>query len=354
LSTGWGVPGPPRAEVPGEAPATLEPAAGPETATGPGAGPPGATTFSLEGRAAPGLYWLGWILTVAGLGTIAVAVLASTPGFATVMLLVAGLVAVGLGLVAAAGSQGIERRARGTAGYQGASPFLVFAATVPWTVLLSAAAVLPLAGVLGDEAGPPTTVVALLATALVYVGLIHLLVVDTRALGWAAMGVVRPSLSTVRELLVGGVLAVPIIFGAGLLALVLSQFLTLPEAVLPPAGDALGALLNLAAGAVIAPIAEEVFFRGFATTAWQRALGPSRAIVRGAIFFAVVHVLTIGGDTFGEGIERAAFAFIVRLPVSLALGWIFLRRGTLSSAIGLHATYNGIPLLLAPFAPLPA
>jgi membrane protease YdiL (CAAX protease family) len=154
--------------------------------------------------------------------------------------------------------------------------------------------------------------------------------------------------------LVGSLLAVPIMFLAGLLALVLSQFLALPEAVLPPTRDALGALLNLVAGAVIAPIAEEIFFRGFATTAWLRALGPSRAILRGAVFFAFVHVLTIGGDSFGEGIERAAFAFIVRLPVSLALCWIFVRRGTLSSAIGLHATYNAIPLLLAPFAPLPA
>ncbi len=317
-------------------------------------GPPGAGTFSIEGRAAPGLYWLGWVLSAVGAGLIMVSVLATSPGFLTVLLLVGGLVVLGLGLVAGAGSQGIERRARGIAGYAGPSPFLVFAASVPWTVLLTAAVALPLAGILPEGSEPIITVLALLATALVYVGLVNLLVVDAKALRWAEMGVGRPSSSTIRELAVGGLIAVPILFVSGLVALILSQFLTLPEAVLPPAEDLVGATLNLIAGAVIAPISEEIFFRGFATTAWARAMGPTRAIVRGAVFFAFVHVLAVGGATFGEGIERAAFAFIVRLPVSLALCWIFLRRGSLSSAIGLHAVFNGIPLLLAPFATLPA
>jgi membrane protease YdiL (CAAX protease family) len=317
------------------------------------AGPPGARTFTIEGRAAPGLYWLGWVLTIVGGGLIGIAVLATTPGFFTVLLLIVGLVVVGLGLVAGAGSQGIERRARGVAGYAGPSPFLVFAASIPWTILLSAAIALPLGGILPEGSEPFVTVLALLATALVYVGLINLLVVDAGALRWSDMGVRRPSSSTIGELFLGGLLAVPVLFVSGLLAAVLSMFLSLPEAVLPSTGDLVGALLNLVAGAVIAPIAEEVFFRGFATTAWARVMEPSRAIVRGAVFFAFVHVLTVGGATFGEGIERAAFAFIVRLPVSLALCWVFLRRGTLSSAIGLHSVYNGIPLLLAPLAPLP-
>ena len=342
-------------DAPG-APASSRPIAHEDGDVGgaPSAGPPGARTFTVEGRAAPGLYWLGWVLTVVGAGLIGVAVLATTPGAITALLLIIGLVVVGLGLVAAAGSQGIERRARGVRGYAGPSPLLVFAASVPWTVLGSAAIALPLSGILPAGSEPVVTVLALLATGLVYVGLIHLLVVDARALAWVEMGVRRPSGTTIRELTRGGLIALPVLLVSAAIAQVLSQFLALPEAVLPPAGDVAGALLNLLAGAVIAPVFEEVFFRGFATTAWARTMEPARAIVRGAVFFAFVHVLTVGGATFGEGIERAAFAFIVRLPVSLALCWIFVRRGTLSSAIGMHATYNGIPLLLAPFASLPA
>ncbi|MER3444371.1 MAG: hypothetical protein C4333_09755, partial [Meiothermus sp.] len=48
-------------------------------------------------------------------------------------------------------------------------------------------------------------------------------------------------------------------------------------------------------------------------------MGPTAAIVRGALFFAIAHVLTVGGDTFGEGLERAVFAFVVRLPVAFLL-----------------------------------
>jgi membrane protease YdiL (CAAX protease family) len=37
---------------------------------------------------------------------------------------------------------------------------------------------------------------------------------------------------------------------------------------------------------------------------------------------------------------------VALLPVSLALGWLFLRRGSLYAAIGLHGTFNGIQVVL--------
>ena len=46
--------------------------------------------------------------------------------------------------------------------------------------------------------------------------------------------------------------------------------------------------------AVVAPIAEEIFFRGFALSAWQRDLGPRPALVRSALFFALVHIANVG------------------------------------------------------------
>ena len=101
--------------------------------------------------------------------------------------------------------------------------------------------------------------------------------------------------------------------------------------------------------AVLAPIGEELFFRGFATTAWARSLGPAwPAIVRGAVFFAVAHVLTQFDDVVRHG--RAAGAVLVRRAAArrrIALGWLFLSRRSLYAAIGLHAAFNGIQVLLA-------
>jgi membrane protease YdiL (CAAX protease family) len=174
---------------------------------------------------------------------------------------------------------------------------------------------------------------------------VRLLVVGVGALSWSEMGIRRPDRAAIGELAYGAALGGPLVFAAGLLALLLSGFLSVPEGPLPEAGGPLGALLNVVTAALIAPVAEEIFFRGFATTAWLRSLGENRAIVRGAIFFAAAHVLTVGGASFGEGAERALFAFLVRLPVAFALGWVFVRRRSLVSAIGLHGAYNAVPVL---------
>ena len=105
-------------------------------------------------------------------------------------------------------------------------------------------------------------------------------------------------------------------------------------------------MANLVSAAILAPIGEELFFRGFATTAWARALGPAAAIVRGAVFFAFAHVLTLFDASFETGAQRALFSFLALLPVAVALGWVFLRRRSLYAAIGLHGAFNGIQLLL--------
>jgi membrane protease YdiL (CAAX protease family) len=70
-------------------------------------------------------------------------------------------------------------------------------------------------------------------------------------------------------------------------------------------------------------------------------VGPS-----GALFFAVVHVLTISGGTAGEALSLALIGFVTRIPVALALGWLFLRRGSIWAPIGLHAAFNAILLIL--------
>jgi membrane protease YdiL (CAAX protease family) len=68
--------------------------------------------------------------------------------------------------------------------------------------------------------------------------------------------------------------------------------------------------------------------------------------VRGSLFFAFAHVVTLVDASFAEGAQRALYSFIALLPVSVALGWLFLSRRSLYAAIGLHAAFNGIQVLL--------
>lgn len=330
----------------GSPPPTLPRDDGPGSELGPAGAerPPGLFAFTIEGRRAPGLFFAGWLAAVVGAGLLMVGLGASGP--AAMIFTIAGLAGLGFGLTALAGSQAIEARGVGPpGGYAGPSPVLVFAAAVPIALLLAVAAS-PILAFLGVDPGSPAgAFVSLLATAAAYLGLLRLLVVGSGALTWREMGLRGPELGLLPELLFGAVLAVPVLYASGLLALLLGEIAPLPEAPLPPASDPFGHALNIAAGAVLAPIVEEIFFRGYATTAWLRRHGAVGAIVRGAVFFALAHVLTVGGATFGEGLARAAVAFIIRLPIAFVLGWLFVRRGSLPAVIGCHAAFNGIPLV---------
>ena len=311
---------------------------------------PGTSTFTIEGRAAPGLFVLGWLATIVGLGAIVIAAMSGsgTPG---PILLLGGLIVLSIGLVAGAGGQAIERRARGGRAYTGPSPFLVFAAGIPISgVLLVAAGTL--FGFLGISVDAPIgRLASVLLQAVVYIGLIRLLVVDSGALSWSAMGITRPNLPAIGDFGLGAVWALPVIVATVPVAAIVTRFLPVPpESPLPPAGDLPGLLVNLLAGVVVAPISEEIMFRGFATTAWMADMGKWRGVIRGALFFAVVHVLTISGVDANQAVGVALAAFVGRIPVALALGWLFARTRTIWAPLGLHAAFNGVLLVLAEIA----
>jgi membrane protease YdiL (CAAX protease family) len=119
---------------------------------------------------------------------------------------------------------------------------------------------------------------------------------------------------------------------------------------LPPTGTAAGFVLSFVAGALVAPFGEEIMFRSFATTAWARGLGARRGLIFGALFFAFAHVVTVTGATAGDAFGLAVVAFAGRIPVAFALGWLFMRRGTIWAPFGLHAAFNGVLLVLAEVA----
>ena len=310
-----------------------------------GASPPGPGIFGLEGRATPGLYLVGWIATVMGLAVLVVSLL-SAGSAAAPWLFLAGLLVLALGVVSAAGSQAVERSRRTDLAYRGPSPVLVFLVVVPVTLIGILVVLAPLSAVGLDARSPIATTLSLLLTMLVYVGVVRLLVVGPGSLGWRDMGLALPAGAAVRDLLIGAAFAVPVLVVTLLLGGLLSRFLEPSPNALPPAGNPMGLVANLVSAAILAPVGEELFFRGFATTAWARAIGVGPAVIRGALFFAIAHVVTLFDSSFAEGAQRALFSFVALLPVGIALGWLFLKRGSLYAAIGLHGAFNAIQVVL--------
>jgi membrane protease YdiL (CAAX protease family) len=311
---------------------------------------PGAGTFTIEGRSAPALFVVGWLAALLGIGAILVGALSGGSGASTPLLLV-GLGLSSVGLIAGAGSQAIERRARGGHAYAGPSPVLVFAASIPVSLLVVIAIAVPMSIVGIAVDGPAGRLASVAVQTVVYLGLIRLLVVDARALSWSAMGLRRPDLAAVRELGQGALWAGPVVLATVVVAVILGTvFPVTPASPLPPTGDAAGFVVNVLAGAILAPIGEEILFRGFATTAWAADLGPRRALVRGALFFAIAHVLTISGGSASEALGLAVLGFATRVPVALVLGWLFLRHRSIWAPIGLHAAFNAILLVLGELA----
>jgi membrane protease YdiL (CAAX protease family) len=296
------------------------------------------------------LFVVGWLATIAGFAVVAIAVL-SGGGLRATILFVVGMLMLAVGLIAAAGSQGIERRARGTLPYRGPSPFLVFAAAIPVSILAVIVLSLPLVALDVPVDGPVGALLSVSVQAIVYVGLVRLLVVDTRALDWRAMGVVALDRRAVMQMGGGALWAIPVIFVTAIVAQVLlTVFPVTPASPLPPTGTAAGFVLSFVAGALVAPFGEEILFRSFATTAWAKGLGARGGLILGALFFAFAHVVTVTGATAGDAFGLAVVAFAGRIPVAFALGWLFIRRGTIWAPFGLHVAFNGVLLVLAEVA----
>lgn len=306
--------------------------------------PPGPSLFSLEGRAVPGLYLVGWLGTLMGVAVVFVSFMA-VGSAAAPWLFLAGTVLSVVGIVSAAGSQAIERRNRPWLAYRGPSPVLVFAAVLAVTLVGVVLVLAPLSALGLDARSPLATTLSLVITTVAYLALVRLLVVGPGALTWRDMGLGLAPGPALRDLALGALLAVPVLVVTLALSALLAGFLSPPPSVLPPAGDAMGLAANLLSAAILAPVGEELFFRGFATTAWARTAGPRVAILRGAVFFAIAHVIVLFDASFATGAQRALFAFVALLPVGVTLGWLFLARRSLYAPIGLHGAFNAIQIL---------
>jgi len=135
-------------------------------------------------------------------------------------------------------------------------------------------------------------------------------------------------------LLAGGLLVVSFVINF-LWSLLLAPFgLEAQPEVLPIFGSGLqGLILALVAGSLIAPLAEEIFFRGFLFANLREHQGPLKAMVTTALLFALFHL------------TPTAFVPLFFLGCFLAL--LYHLSGSLLPSILLHAAMNTLALTLS-------
>jgi membrane protease YdiL (CAAX protease family) len=320
-----------------------------EGAAAAGAAPPPAPAApSPDPRRYRLLHLASLALILAGV-VLAVTVVRSTPGLADgeplienasravgvlAWLLLAGL-AVLVGLVAHAARSLVVRQDLPPSRYRGPSIVVMLVLAIIAANLVAISAARDVAVLLGSgELTPLGTLVILTVTQLGLLGSAALFVAAPRALAGVRL---LPERGLWRSVAIGLGLSVPAWIGAQVIGAVVIRLLEL-VGVRPDVGVAEEALARadpsvlVVALVIVAPVAEEVFFRGVAYNAWLREYGPTRALVGSAVLFGFIH-----GSVF-------LFAPIVALGVVLAL--VYRRTGSLPAVIALHAGFNGITVAL--------
>jgi membrane protease YdiL (CAAX protease family) len=307
--------------------------------------------LQLAGREAPALYVIGLLATISG----ASALVAGFAG-AGVGLAVFALVLIGVGGIALSGASALQRRVdTPVAGWRGPGPLAIFWTTIPWALLAQVlvAALLTSLGVATALNTPLGTLALAAASNLATVLIVGLVVVGSGAVRWRdllfATSAASPSSlprpdrrgGLIGDLFWGVALALPILTAAGCFAtLVMNGTGLSAPVVLPPAASTVDLAANVLTAGLIAPIGEELLYRGVIVQAWARQSSARRAILFSALVFAFAHTLTVGGTSIADAASVAAVAFLVRLPLGIALGWLWIRRRSIVATIALHSAYN--------------
>ena len=307
--------------------------------------------LQLAGREAPALYVIGLLTLV--LGASALVTGAAGGGIGLAML---ALVLIGIGGIALSGASALQRSVdTPVAGWRGPGPLAIFWTAITWALLaqMLISALLSALGAATALTTPLGVLVLVTASNLATVLVIGLVVVGSGAVRWRDLILATPASSPstlpqpdrrgglVGDLFWGVALALPILTAAGLLATLVMNVTGLSApVVLPPAMSAVDLAANALTAGLIAPIGEELLYRGVIAQAWARQSSARRAILFSAIVFAFAHTLAVVGTSVGDGVSLAAVAFVVRLPLGVALGWLWIRRRSLLATIALHSAYN--------------
>lgn len=245
------------------------------------------------------------------------------------LLLIAGLV---MNVVRAL----IVRAALPPERYRGAAIFVVLLlAIIVGTVVSLAAAGTAVALVEGRPLSVAGTLLLLTSTQIGLLVVTGALVVLPRALAGLRLA---PPGRVWKTMALGLALAVPAWVGATTLAFLAGLLL---EAVgLPPDNAILDSFLEqadptviLVAFIVVAPVAEELFFRGVVYNAWERERGATVATLGSAALFAAIH--------------GSVYALVPIFALGVALALLYRATRSLPATMALHAGFNAISVGIA-------
>jgi membrane protease YdiL (CAAX protease family) len=220
--------------------------------------------------------------------------------------------------------------------YRGPAIFvLLLLAAILGTVLALGAGSTALALFDGGELSVGGSLLLLTSTQIGLLAVTGGLVVAPRALAGVRI-IGRTGLG--RSLLIGLGAAIPAWIGAtllGALAAVVLKGFGFSEQAGPldtflERGDP---TVILVAFLLVAPAAEEIFFRGVVYNAWERERGPWLAVIGSAALFAVIHT--------------SLFVFVPIFALGVALALLYRSTRSLAATIAMHAGFNTISVAIA-------
>jgi membrane protease YdiL (CAAX protease family) len=264
---------------------------------------------------------------------------------------VGGGLAVVVGLVLNAVRALVVRQPLPTARYRGPSVGVLLLLAIVVSVIFSiAAAGDALAFQNGGEVSVGGALIILTAT---QVGLVAV-AIGFVAIPNALAGVrLLPPLRIGRSVMLGIGAAMAAWIGVTLLSEILTRLLELlgrePEVgVVQEAVSRLDPTVLILAVVLVAPVAEELFFRGVVLNAWLREYGERRAVLGSAALFAAIHADIRSLDALIGSVVQVVPIF----GLGIALALVCLRTRSLVGPMAMHATFNAISLTLALLARL--
>jgi membrane protease YdiL (CAAX protease family) len=251
-------------------------------------------------------------------------------------LALAGAVAFVAGLVYAATRQLRVRRYLPPERYRGPAVLLLLALVVVVATIFQIPFgndILALTGE-GGELTPLGAAVVLLSTPVALLLVSWWFVLRPRALAGLPSWM---GLDPVRALGIGvlagiGMWVVGNLVGAAVIALLQALGIGVDTQLAERAVETLDPWLVVLVVIFLAPVAEELFFRGVVFNAWLREGGVRWAFIGSTLLFALIHL--------------SIAAFVPILLLGFALAWIYRRTQSLLAPIALHATFNGISVVL--------
>jgi membrane protease YdiL (CAAX protease family) len=149
--------------------------------------------------------------------------------------------------------------------------------------------------------------------------------------GWSALGF-RSFNMRKGLLLAGGVVLAGLLMSV-LYDLLMSQFGEESSSLILDFTDtALGLATITILAVVLAPFAEEIFFRGFIFTGIGNRYGYGWGAVFSALIFAIAHLMQPG-------------AFLPIFLLGLLLAWLYKKTGSIWACIITHSVYNSLALV---------